>query len=248
MIRVFVLARVRLYREGLAAALRQREGISVAGAADSWAAAADDVRALRPDIVLLDMAAADGPDAIREVVAGTSGVKVVALAVADSEGDVIAYAEAGVSGYVTREETLDDLVAAVESAARGQVTCSPRITAALLRRVTALSNPPDVDIDSRLTRREEEIADLLQEGLANKEIARRLCIELATVKNHVHSVLAKLNVDSRFDVTRARTRSAATSAAPSASQQVQQRDSDHSDRMASNASYRSTTPPRTRPR
>ena len=204
MIRVFVLARVRLYREGVAAMLQRRDGIALVGAADSWAAAADDVRALRPDIVLVDMAVEDGSDAIREIVAGTSGVKVVALAVPESDREVIAYAEAGVSGYVTREQSLEDLVAAVESAARGQVTCSPRVAAALLHRVNELSNPAAVDADSRLTRREAEIAELLDEGLSNKAIAQRLCIELPTVKNHVHSILEKLDVRSRFEVTRAR--------------------------------------------
>jgi two-component system, NarL family, nitrate/nitrite response regulator NarL len=198
--RVFVVASVRLYREGLAAMLPRRDGITLVGTAESWAACADELRALKPDVVLIDMAVADGSNAIREIVTGTDGVKVVALAVPESERDVIAYAEAGVSGYVTREESLDDLVAAVESAARGQVTCSPRVAAALLRRVTALSNPSPGGSASRLTRREAEIAALLDEGLSNKEIAQRLCIELATVKNHVHSILEKLDVHSRFEV------------------------------------------------
>jgi two-component system nitrate/nitrite response regulator NarL len=198
-IRVFIVARIRLYREGLAAMLPRRDDIAVVGTAESWEAGADDVRRLRPDIVLLDMAVADGSNAIREIVAGTDGVKVVALAVPESEREVIAYAEAGVSGYVTREQSLADLVAAVESAARGQVACSPRVAAALLQRVTALSNPSPAG-DSRLTRRESEIATLLDEGLSNKEIAQRLCIERATVKNHVHNILEKLEVRSRFEV------------------------------------------------
>jgi two-component system, NarL family, nitrate/nitrite response regulator NarL len=204
MIRVFVVARVRLYREGITAMLRRREGIALVGAAESWASGAHDVRATCPDVVLVDMTVEDGSHAIREIVTETSGVKVVALAVPENDREVIAYAEAGVSGYVTREESLEDLVAAVESAARGQVTCSPRIAAALLNRVNELSNPPPEDADSRLTRRETEIAVLIDEGLSNKEIAQQLCIELPTVKNHVHSILEKLDVHSRFEVARAR--------------------------------------------
>jgi DNA-binding NarL/FixJ family response regulator len=199
-IRVFIVARVRLYREGLATMLPRRNEIMLVGSAESWAGCADEVRALEPDVVLVDMAVADGPSAIREIVNGANGAKVVALAVSESERDVIAYAEAGVSGYVTRGESIDDLITAVESAACGQVTCSPRVAAALLRRVTALSNPSPADADSRLTRREAEIAALLDEGLSNKEIARRLCVTLATVKNHVHSILEKLGVHSRFQV------------------------------------------------
>jgi DNA-binding NarL/FixJ family response regulator len=201
-IRIFIVARVRLFREGLAAILPRRDRITLVGTAESWAECADELRALEPDVVLVDMAAADGASAIREIVTGTDGVKVVALAVSESEQDVVAYAEAGVSGYVTRGESIDDLVAAVESAACGQVTCSPRVAAALLRRVTALSNSSPGGPGSRLTRREAEVAALLDEGLSNKEIARRLCIELATVKNHVHSILEKLRVRSRFEVAR----------------------------------------------
>jgi len=197
-IRVFIVAGVRLYRDGLAAILPRRDGIAVVGTAETWEAGALEVRLARPDIVLLDMAVADGPDAISTIVAGGAGAKVVALAVPESEPEVIAYAEAGVSGFVTREESVTDLVAAIESAARGQVACSPRVAAALLHRVTAMSHPAAPD--SRLTRRESEIATLLDEGLSNKEIAQRLCIERATVKNHVHNILEKLEVRSRFEV------------------------------------------------
>jgi len=197
-IRVFIVARVRLYRDGLAAVLPRREGIAVVGTAESWEAGAREVQALRPDIVLLDMTVAEGADAIREIVAGAQGARVVALAVPESEREVVAYAEAGVSGYVTREQSVPDLVAAIESTARGHVACSPRVAAALLHRVTAMSNASAAD--PRLTRRETEIASLLDEGLSNKEIAQRLCIERATVKNHVHNILEKLEVRSRFDV------------------------------------------------
>ena len=199
MIRVYVVAAVRLYRQGLAALLPRREGIEVVGSASSWAAAAAEATAAAPDVVLLDMALADGPGAIREIVSTAEDVKVIALAVAETERDVIAYAEAGVSGFVARDESLDDLVAAIESAALGQVTCSPRIAAALLRRVTAMSRPLAAS-EERLTPREQEIAALLDEGLSNKEIAQRLYIELPTVKNHVHNILDKLNVRSRFEV------------------------------------------------
>jgi two-component system nitrate/nitrite response regulator NarL len=209
MIRVYVVGAVRLYRQGLAAILPRHDGIEVVGTAASWAACAAQAPAARPDVVLLDMALADGSKAIEEIVHATEGIKVIALAVSESERDVIAYAEAGVSGFVARDESIDDLVAAIESAARGHVTCSPRIAGALLRHVTALSNPLPVTAETRLTRREREIAALLDEGLSNKEIARRLCIELATVKNHVHNILEKLEVRSRFEVgSRSRPRSA----------------------------------------
>jgi two-component system nitrate/nitrite response regulator NarL len=200
MIRVFVVAAVRLDRDGLAASLPRREGIEVVGAARSWAEGVAEVLAAKPDVVLLDTAPADVPSTISEIAHAAEGIKVIALAVPENERDVIAYAEAGVSGFVARDESLNDLVAAIESATRDQVTCSPRIAAALLRRVTALSNPSSATSDRRLTRRESEIAALINEGLSNKEIAQRLCIELPTVKNHVHNILEKLEVRSRVEI------------------------------------------------
>jgi DNA-binding NarL/FixJ family response regulator len=209
MIRVYVVGAVRLYRQGLATILPRHDGIEVVGTAASWAECAAAAPASRPDVVLLDMALADGTKAIEEIVHATEGIKVIALAVSESESEVIAYAEAGVSGFVARDESIDDLVAAIKSAACGHVTCSPRIAGALLRRVTALSNPLPATAEMRLTQREREVAGLLDDGLTNKEIARHLCIELATVKNHVHNILDKLEVRSRFEVgSRSGTRSA----------------------------------------
>jgi len=120
---------------------------------------------------------------------------------------VIACAEAGVSGYVTREASLDELTGVVESVARGESPCSPRISALLLRRVAETAGRrTETDAARRLTRREAEIVGLIDEGLSNKQIAGRLSIELATVKNHVHSILEKLQVERRAEAA-ARVRS-----------------------------------------
>jgi DNA-binding NarL/FixJ family response regulator len=124
----------------------------------------------------------------------------VALALPEAEADVIACAEAGASGYVPREGTLDDVEAVIESVARGEALCSPRIAATLLRRIaaTAAERQP-APSEMRLTSREMEIIDLIDEGLSNKEIAQRLCIAVPTVKNHVHSILDKLHVHRRAE-------------------------------------------------
>jgi DNA-binding NarL/FixJ family response regulator len=105
---------------------------------------------------------------------------------------------------VTRNGSISELVAAARCAARGELNCSPRIAGTLVRRVAALAKEQySATHLSRLTQREREIADLLGQELSNKEIATRLRIEVATVKNHVHKVLEKLNAHSRFQVQRA---------------------------------------------
>ena len=199
MIRLFILAEIRIYRDGLAEVLERRGGIEVVGTAADLGSALAAIPVTRPDIALVDVAMPDGIAAVRSVLRTAPEVKVVALAVPDAEVNVIACAEAGVSGYVTRDESLDDVVGALESVTRGEMLCSPRMAATLLRRVTALAAGETGSARSRLTARELEIVELIDQGLSNKEIASRLFIELATVKNHVHNILEKLQVQRRSE-------------------------------------------------
>jgi two-component system, NarL family, nitrate/nitrite response regulator NarL len=200
MIDVLVVADIPLYREGMARALGHGRRVHVLGTATSSQEALSRVRDLKPEVILVDVAMNDGFDTVRAIGEATPEAKVVALAVSDTEADVIACAEAGVWGYVPRDGTLDDLEAVVESVARGESLCSPRIAASLLRRVGALAaelrGPPPV---TSLTARELEVAALLDQGLSNKEIAQRLSIAVPTVKNHVHSILDKLHVNRRTE-------------------------------------------------
>jgi two-component system, NarL family, nitrate/nitrite response regulator NarL len=193
-----VVAEVRFYRDGLAQLLAQQPGLSVAATASGPEEALLEIRAHRPEVVLLALGEATGPSFVREIVDELPSVRVVALGVAEEEDDVLSLAEAGVAGYVTTEGTADDVVAAVESAARDEVLCSPRIAATLLRRVASLTHEQRARTeDVRLTARERQVLALIEQGLSNKEIARGLCIEVATVKNHVHNILEKLQVKRR---------------------------------------------------
>ena len=126
------------------------------------------------------------------------GSYTVALALGETESEIIDWAEAGVSAYVTREASIDELVIVIERVTRGEVLCSPKVAGSLFRRVSALATGGQTSpAPVRLTARERQIVDLINEGLSNKEIAGQLVIELATVKNHVHNVLVKLNVARR---------------------------------------------------
>ena len=116
----------------------------------------------------------------------------VAFAAVDSDDALLAYVEAGIVGFVPREGSVADLMAAVEGALSGEARLSPRLTGTLMRRLAELGSVrvPETT-SSALTRREREILRLIDEGLSNKQIAARLTIELATVKNHVHHILEK---------------------------------------------------------
>jgi DNA-binding NarL/FixJ family response regulator len=197
-IQLLIATEVRLYREGLAHGLARHEGLSIVGAAANGDETIAAAQRLQPAVVLLDMSMARSTVLVGEIVNVSPGTKVVAFAVAGDESDVIAYAEAGVSGYVPRDGSITDLVAAVEGAANGEALCSPRVAARAFRRLAALSAAaPRAEDSPRLTAREQEVVALIDEGLSNKQIARRLYITLATVKNHVHNVLEKLHVERR---------------------------------------------------
>ena len=215
MIRVFIVAEIRLYREGLEHVLERTGRIDVVGTAAGREGIAAAIDATRPEIVLLDMATPESFDVVPDINALADPPKIVGLAVRDAERDLLACAEAGVAGYVTRDDSLDAMVDAIESVARGELRCTPRLAAVLFNRIGALSTaapPQDVGND-RLTPREREIVGLIDDGYSNKAIAQRLHIEIATVKNHVHNILEKLQVGRRGEAA-ARVRAGRTSTPP----------------------------------
>jgi two-component system nitrate/nitrite response regulator NarL len=200
-IEVVMVGAVRLYREGIAHALAQeRGGIAVTGTASSAGEAIRAIADLDPNVVLVDLAMPEALDVVRRL-AGQSGRRVVVLGCPDGDREILACAEAGIAGLVTRDGSVGDLCEAIESAVRNELACTPYVAGLLLRRVASLvGRQPNGPGWSQLTLREREVAGLLEAGFSNKEIARRLCVELATVKNHVHHILEKLHVGQRSEV------------------------------------------------
>jgi DNA-binding NarL/FixJ family response regulator len=195
--RVFVVTGLRFYRDALTSALAQGRDVEVVGSAGGLGEALAMLPTARPTAILVDVSLSGGLAAIRQL-AEVEGAKVLALGVADVEGDVLACAEAGASAYVTRDQTLTALHEAVRAVGRDEAPCTARMAATLLRRIATLARerrPPSPA--GRLTERELEILGLIDLGLSNKQIARRLFIEVSTVKNHVHNILEKLGVERR---------------------------------------------------
>jgi two-component system, NarL family, nitrate/nitrite response regulator NarL len=193
-ISVRLVGDVRVSREGLASLLardgrlRVPEHLPRSGAAPPGGAV---------DVIVVEASASDGPSLPYAI--DDPDVPIVVLGAPDDDRDVIALAELGVLGFVEREASLDELVASVVNAAQGEASFPTRIATTLLRRVSSGGTwlrSPDV---SALTVRERQVVQLIAEGLSNKEIAARLGIEVATVKNHVHNILEKLDVNRRLD-------------------------------------------------
>jgi len=199
-IRVVIASDVILYCEGLARVFRDGDGISLVATASRAADALEHIRALSPDVVLLDMAMEDAFAVARRVPQLSKRTRIVALGIPEAEAQIISCAEIGIAGYVPRTASVSEAFAAVHAAARGEVCCSPRIAGFLFRHIATLSEERPRSIPfARLTAREAQILRLLQEGLSNKMISRRLGIEPPTVKNHIHTLLGKLGVHRRAE-------------------------------------------------
>lgn len=197
--RVLLVSDVRLHRELLADALAEHDGLELAGSAPSDAARA--AARFEPAIVVVNTASASAVDELRAFAVALPDARIVAVGVPSDDDAIVAVLEAGAAGYVTAEQSLPDLIAAVEAAAAGELQCPPHLAAALVRRVTALAaGGARATNGNGLTPREREIASFVAKGLSNKQIARSLSIERATVKNHVHTILVKLGVTRRDQV------------------------------------------------
>lgn len=194
-VRVAILSVVRLYAEGVAEYLGSRGEILVTGIARNFDEIKKLLEAEPVDVILCDTSEKETVTEVRQLASRFTEARIVAVAITETEEEIIAWAEAGISAYVPRHASLAQLYTAVLAAMRGEVRCSPRITGWLLRELRR--RPDRSQVGERLTSREIQTLRLISQGLSNKEIAAALGISVSTVKNHVHSVLEKLRVHSR---------------------------------------------------
>jgi two-component system nitrate/nitrite response regulator NarL len=201
---ILVLSDIRFFREGLAEVLQRDGAFANVGLAADVDEALAETPHTAPDIILVDASLPDGLAAVSRLCSLTPRPQIVALALMERETAVIAWAEAGVSGYVPRNTGLVELVSLLTDIMRGEQTCSRRIAASLLRRVSRsprqMTSRVSSDAPSSLTFREQQVTQLISVGLSNKEIARRLNIGLGTTKSHVHKILGKLALNRRGQI------------------------------------------------
>jgi two-component system, NarL family, nitrate/nitrite response regulator NarL len=203
---MLILSDIRFFREGLAEVLKREGKFAAVGLAANIDEALGAAAHAAPQIILIDVALPDGLTAVPRLRNLSPQPQIVALALAETEPAVIAWAEAGVSGYVPRSAALSELVSLLEGILRGEQACSGSIAAGLLRWIS--QSPRRVEPQAAaaepgsLTVREEQVVRLIGAGLSNKEIARQLKIGVGTTKSHVHNVLGKLELKRRGQVAR----------------------------------------------
>jgi DNA-binding NarL/FixJ family response regulator len=203
--RVFLVDDHRLFLAGVRTELGDR--FEIVGQASEVDEAVAAIRATRPDVVLLDvhMPGGGGRAVLEAVLAGEAEekpVRFLALSVSDAPEDVIAVVRAGARGYVTKTIEPDALADAIQRVAGGDAVFSPRLAGFVLDAFSGETNPPgDPELD-QLTAREREVLRLIARGYAYKQVARRLSISIKTVETHVSAVLRKLQLSSRYELTR----------------------------------------------
>jgi DNA-binding NarL/FixJ family response regulator len=200
--RVVLVDDHELFRAGVRGELGER--VEIVGEADSVADAVPLIKALDPDVVLLDVHLPDGGG--EGVIAGVSaerpGVRFLALSVSDAAEDVIGVIRAGARGYVTKTISGSELADAVRRVAEGDAVFSPRLAGFVLDAFRAGERVhSDTELDE-LTAREREVLQLIARGYRYKEIAARLHLSVKTVESHVSNVLRKLQLSSRHELTR----------------------------------------------
>jgi DNA-binding NarL/FixJ family response regulator len=201
MIRVLIVDDQALFREGLSAVL-SAQGVDVVGEAANGQEAIELAQSLSPDVILMDlrMPVLDGIAATRHIASISHGPRIIALTTFDDDESVFDAIRAGALGYLLKDTRSPKLLEAVEHAARGESWLAPPIATKLLAEFARMApaSKRDVAAELGLSPRELTVLRALARGAANKEIANELKLAEGTVKNHVTTVLSKLNVEDRL--------------------------------------------------
>ena len=204
-IQVLVIDDNRLVREGLSALLDAQPDFRVVAAVEGAKVGLLQIQQTKPHVVLVDATLEnDSSHRLVEDVRKTAPeTKVIVMDLLPVQEDVIEFIQAGASGFIVKDATVDDFVNTIRSVAEGANVVPASLTGTLLSHIVdqaVIRRLPGVAEAVRMTKREREIINLIAEGLSNKEIAQRLNLATYTVKSHVHNILEKLALHSRLQI------------------------------------------------
>jgi DNA-binding NarL/FixJ family response regulator len=206
-IRVLLVDDHPLFLDGVRAALGSEPSIEIVGEAPDVARALELATTTTPDVVLMDLGLPDGSgiDATRDVLAAVPGARVLVMTMSTDDDAVVAAMRAGARGYVVKGAGRADLIDAVRTVAGGGAVFSPTVADRLGSFFSGLAAQPGRELFPQLSEREREVLELMARGYDNRRIARELFLSDKTVRNHVSSLLGKLEASDRADaILRAR--------------------------------------------
>ena len=187
----------RMLREGLSRSMRE-QGFDIVGEAGDGAEAVSLALNVRPDVILMDvtMPEIDGVEACRQVRAQLPDTKVVMLTMHADQGVLTSAIRAGATGYLVKDCSTEEIASAVRMAAGGETALSPQLAASMLNEVRRWDQPHKEE-ERVVTKREEEVLQLIADGCSTPEVAEKLYISQKTVKNHLASIYQKLDARDR---------------------------------------------------
>lgn len=189
-----------LFRKGLISLLASQEDFEVVGEAENGLEALEQSRKLMPDLILMDitMPVCDGLEATRRILAEMPYVKIVILTVAEDDQSLFEAIKSGAYGYLLKKLDPDQLFEMLRGISRGEAPISRFMASKIMHEFSQLASKGGTEAEGQqLTKREQEVLQLIAQGLSNKEIAGRLVVAENTVKNHLKNILAKLHLGNR---------------------------------------------------
>jgi len=204
-IKVLLVIEIPLIGNIFASVLEDEPDIKVAASVASLQEALAFIQEQQADIAVISVGLPDQGvlTLTRKIVDHAPSMKVLVLGLSEEDkNNALRFIEAGAAGYIRKDSSLKEFIECIRLAHRGEARVSPKIAGAMMERLSNLARmfsavERKMDKDARLTSRELQVLQFIGEGLTNQEIASRLVLEVGTVKNHVHSILEKLNVSNR---------------------------------------------------
>jgi DNA-binding NarL/FixJ family response regulator len=207
-IRLLIIEDNRLLREGLAVMLRKQPDMSVVETAGNGENILEILQKFKPDILLLDLGlrSRSSLNLVKLVKKKFSAVKVIVMDLIPMQADVFQFVQAGVSGFILKDATVNDFLKTIRSVAKGVQILPDNLTGSLFSQIVENAvdgSKPSALIDSvRMTKREKQVIELIADGCTNKEIAQELHLSTYTVKSHVHNILEKLALSTRVQIAK----------------------------------------------
>lgn len=207
-IRLLLIEDNRLLREGLTVMLNKQKDINVIGTLGNGENALAILKKYKPEILLLDLGlrSRSSLNLVRLVKKNFTGTKVIIMDLIPTQADILEFVQAGVSGFILKDATINDFLKTIRSVAKGFQVLPTNLTGSLFTQIieSAVNElKPSALLDSvRMTKREKQVIELISDGHTNKEIAQELHLSTYTVKSHVHNILEKLALNTRVQIAK----------------------------------------------
>jgi DNA-binding NarL/FixJ family response regulator len=203
-IRLLLLEDNRLLRDGITAMLKEQPDMKIVASSGDTDTLLR-IKKLNPYVVLLDLGlrSHNSLRVVELVRREAPEAKIIVMDLVPVQAELVEFVQAGVSGFILKDATLDDFLKTIRSVAEGEKVLPPLMTESLFTQIVeyaARKGSGNLFKSVRMTKRERQIVDLIAEGLSNKEIARKLDIAIDTVKSHVHNILEKMALHTRLEI------------------------------------------------